>query len=288
MSPNEDFYRQILDESSDPIFSFYPDGTYRYVNLAFARGVDRPVEAITGRKIWDVFPKEEADKRYAAVRQAFETGEEQVIEVRVEAAGKVSWYLTTAKPIRNTEGALSAVVCVSKNITERKQAEERLRYYATTDELTGVANRRTGLAIMQKILELSRRNGNPCALIYADVNGLKKVNDTWGHPVGDRLIIAACDAMRLAIRQSDTLCRLGGDEFLIVLPDCGPELVARIDERIASNLNTFNRDSRQPWQARLARGHLVFDPASDQTATSLLHRLDELMYEQKRAFREPG
>ena len=72
---SEEKYRILLDESSDPIFAFYPDGEYRYVNLAFANGVGRKLEEIIGRKIWDVFPKEEADKRFATVRWVFENGE---------------------------------------------------------------------------------------------------------------------------------------------------------------------------------------------------------------------
>jgi diguanylate cyclase (GGDEF)-like protein/PAS domain S-box-containing protein len=281
MPANEDFYRQILDESSDPIFSFFPDGTYRYVNKAFASGVSRPVDEIIGRRIWDVFPKEEADKRYKAVKQAFETGEERVIEVKVEVGDTVNWYMTTVKPIRTpSESSISAVICVSKNITERKRAEEHLRYYATTDELTGVVNRRTGLAILQKMIELTRRNGRTCCLIYADINGLKQVNDRLGHSSGDRLIIACCYAMSHAIRQSDTLCRMGGDEFLLLLPECDRDLALKINQRIDENLVGCSRD--QPWQASLSRGLFGFEGSSMETAESLLRKLDELMYANKR------
>jgi diguanylate cyclase (GGDEF)-like protein/PAS domain S-box-containing protein len=283
MTNDEHFYRLILDESSDPIFSFFPDGTYRYVNKAFAAGVQRPLSDIIGRRIWDVFPKEEADKRFAAVKAAFETGQDKVIEVKVEAGGHVSWYLTTARPIPGEDGRPVTVVCVSKNITERKLAEERLSYYATTDELTGVTNRRTGLAIMQKILELSRRSGNTCSLIYGDINDLKMVNDTWGHAEGDQLIIAACDCMRQAIRQMDTLARMGGDEFLILLPECDSDLAERIDRRIDENLERFNQQSHKPWQARISRGMTGCDPGSIESVESLLHRLDDLMYQKKRA-----
>ena len=80
---SEEKYRILLDESSDPIFMFYADGTYRYVNRAFADGVGRRLDEIIGNKIWDVFPKDEADKRFAVVKWVFENGEMRVLEVRV-------------------------------------------------------------------------------------------------------------------------------------------------------------------------------------------------------------
>jgi PAS domain S-box-containing protein len=83
LQESERNYRILLDESSDPIFTFYPDGQYRYVNKAFADGVGRKLHEIIGKKIWDVFPKDEADKRYAAVKWVFENGNTKVIEVRV-------------------------------------------------------------------------------------------------------------------------------------------------------------------------------------------------------------
>ena len=119
-------HRILLDESSDPIFTFYPDGRYRYVNKAFADGVGRKLDEIIGKKIWDVFSKEEADKRFAAVKWVFENRQEKVLEVRVPRPDGDRWYLTTVKPNMN-EGEVVTVICISKDITVRKQAEFALR-----------------------------------------------------------------------------------------------------------------------------------------------------------------
>lgn len=120
-------YLGLLNESSDPIFSFYPDGRYRHVNQAFAEGVGRKLEEIIGRTIWDVFPKEEADKRYAIVKWVFENGLTRVIEVRVPRPDGDRYYITTVKPILGDQGQVITVLCISKEITERKQAEDKLR-----------------------------------------------------------------------------------------------------------------------------------------------------------------
>ena len=123
---SEEKHRILLDESSDPIFSFYPDGTYRYVNRAFAEGVGKSVDQITGKKIWDVFPKDEAEKRFSALRAVFSTGVGREIEVRVPRPDADRYYLTTIVPVRDDKGSVISAICSSKEITTRKQAEAAL------------------------------------------------------------------------------------------------------------------------------------------------------------------
>jgi len=123
----EDIHRLLLNESPDPIFAFAPDGEYLYVNRAFAEGVQKRVEQILGRRIWDVFPREEADKRFAALNSVFQSGIEKVIEVRVPRTDRDHYYVTTITPIKDAEGRVTTVICSSKDITERKQAELALK-----------------------------------------------------------------------------------------------------------------------------------------------------------------
>ena len=124
---SEKHYRILIDESMDPTFSFYADGTYRYVNNAFAKGVGKTLDEIIGRKIWDVFEKDEADKRFAIVKKVFTEGKTEEIEVRVPQSSGDTYYLTTVKPIFNELGAVETVICTSKNITKRKLAEVALK-----------------------------------------------------------------------------------------------------------------------------------------------------------------
>jgi PAS domain S-box-containing protein len=124
---SEEKFQIILNASSDPIFTFYPDGEYRYVNKAFANGVGKKPEEIIGRKIWDVFSRDEADKRFSAVKWVFENGEAKVIEVCVTRPDGDHWYITTVQPILNEQDKVISVICISKEITERKNAEEALK-----------------------------------------------------------------------------------------------------------------------------------------------------------------
>jgi PAS domain S-box-containing protein len=124
---SEEKHRILLEESPDPIFSFEAGGRYVYVNKAFASGVGKDAGDIIGKTIWDVFPKEEADRRFAALEQTFKTGEGKTVEVRVPRPDGDQYYLTTLTPIKNKEGHVFSVICSSKNITERKQFEESMR-----------------------------------------------------------------------------------------------------------------------------------------------------------------
>ncbi|NLH47759.1 MAG: PAS domain S-box protein [Myxococcales bacterium] len=121
-------YRSLLDDSSDPMFVINADGRYFHVNKAFADGVRRPVGEIVGRRIWDVFPEKEAEQRFSAVREVLQTGKTKVIDVKVIAGDEAHFYITTVKPLRKEEGGpADSVICISKDITQRKKAEDELR-----------------------------------------------------------------------------------------------------------------------------------------------------------------
>jgi len=125
----------LIDASSDPMFSFASDGKYLYVNKAFADGVGKKVDDIIGKDIWSVFPKDEAEKRYSALKEVFRSGEEKIIEVRVPRPDGDQFYLTTITSVKDEKGNIPLVICSSKNITMRKKAEESVRTLLTEKDL---------------------------------------------------------------------------------------------------------------------------------------------------------
>ena len=114
----------VLGESTDPIFNILEDGTYRYVNQAFSGPFGHTPEEVIGRRIWDLFSPEEGEKRMAVVRRAFATRELVVFDVRVPTPAGDTFYITSVKPILDPDGHVSSVICISKDITARKRAEE--------------------------------------------------------------------------------------------------------------------------------------------------------------------
>lgn len=127
-------YQLLLDAASDPIFSFYPDGRYRYVNQEFANGLGcQPVDII-GKKIWDIFPESEADKRFAVVQWVFAHGQSKIVEVSVPRPDGDRHFVTTVKPIFDHGGTVISVICTSKDITDRKLMEQELGRHAAALE----------------------------------------------------------------------------------------------------------------------------------------------------------
>lgn len=266
-------YRILLDESSDPIFTFFPDGQYRYVNKAFAEGVGRKQEEIIGKKVWDVFPKDEADKRFAAVKWVFENGETKPIEVRVPRPEGDHYYITTIKPVFGEQGKVVSVICISKDITERKQIEQELRQLSTHDTLTGLYNRNFFEVELARI-QLSRLY--PISIVIADMDNLKMINDRYGHGAGDLLIRKVADALRHSFRAEDIIARIGGDEFAVLLTETDEAVAQSVIQRLQATLE----NERDPL-LQLSLGQATGDEGS--YLPDIMRLADDRMYQNKRS-----
>jgi diguanylate cyclase (GGDEF)-like protein/PAS domain S-box-containing protein len=275
-------YRLLLDESSDPIFSFAPDGHYLYVNRVFATGVGLTPEDIVGRTIWDIFPPDEADKRFAVVKWVFENGASKVIEVRVPRPNGDNYYITTVKPILDAQGRVTNVICISKNITERKLMEDRLAHMAQHDLLTDLPNRLLFNDRLQLALAQARRDRTRLALMSLDLDQFKPVNDAYGHQVGDLLLQEAARRMQGGVRASDTVGRIGGDEFVVLLPLVEDAEDARV---VAEKLRTalarpFDLPGHPDLHVSASIGIAIF-PDHGREAIELLKNADDAMYRAK-------
>ncbi len=229
LEERESYLSVLLDESSDPIFAFHLDGTYRYVNQAFADGVQKKREEIMGRRIWDIFSPEEAEKRYSALNWVFENGVTRVIEVRVPRTDGDQYYLTTIKPIKDAGGQVTAAICISKDITERKLMEEELRRLSTRDTLTGLYNRNFFELELERLQHSRHR---PISILVADLDGLKRINDQEGHGAGDQALRNLAHIFGQVFRSEDYVARIGGDEFVVLMPGTTIDGAAAASERL--------------------------------------------------------
>lgn len=190
----------------------------------------------------------------------------------------------TAELLERTREAEQLATRLRKEVADRARAEEEVRRLSLTDELTGVLNRRGLLVHIGRARKLPQRRGVPCVLLFADLDGLKRVNDDFGHTAGDRLIKRAARALEAALRDVDVVGRWGGDEFVAFLPDAGDadSAVERIRDRVA----VLNRGRVVPLQ--LTVGAVVVDPGDTRPVEQLVAESDEAMYLRKRAGRTPA
>ncbi len=162
-----------------------------------------------------------------------------------------------------------------------QQLHEQVEAAATTDQLTGLHNRRFVMETLDREIARARRGGDPLAVIMADVDGLKQINDRLGHGGGDHAIRHIATALTEAVRHSDYTARFGGDEFVAVLPGCPEDLLAAILERM--RVAAARYPNGEPSATTVSAGGAMLR-AGDDTAT-LLARADDALYAAKRAGR---
>jgi diguanylate cyclase (GGDEF)-like protein/PAS domain S-box-containing protein len=184
--------------------------------------------------------------------------------------------------IKDDNGNILAKVGVVRDITEIKEAQKKLQVYATMDILTGALNRRAGLVILEKQIQLCKRNNWALTICYIDVDGLKGVNDTYGHQEGDDYILFVTNVLKEIIRESDGLCRLGGDEFLLMLPDCDVSKADVVLKRIVKTLDEYNERKGKPYRTSFSYGLVKYDFDEQPQIGSLIARADLEMYKHKK------
>ncbi len=170
---------------------------------------------------------------------------------------------------------------IIKSADELDKKNQELHIYATTDSMTGIFNRRTGVDILEKKLNMLRRKKEPLTIGFIDVNNLKIVNDTMGHKAGDELITTVAEIIKEISRESDTICRLGGDEFLLILPDCDLINANHIMTRIEAAIDKFNSLESKPFRVSISAGFEEYDFAVNPNIDSFIKSADEKMYAAK-------
>jgi diguanylate cyclase (GGDEF)-like protein len=171
--------------------------------------------------------------------------------------------------------------CLEQEIAERLKAEAEVRQLALTDELTALYNRRGFFLLAGQQLKMAQRNQLPCGLVFADVDGLKQINDTFGHEIGDRVIVDAAQLLKKTFRDADIIARLGGDEFAILIPDYS-DAVEGLCMRLQANIDQFNQAAARCYQLAMSVGVQVCDLVDNASLEHLLTQADKLMYEHKR------
>ena len=215
----EEQYRTIFEENSIGICNSTADGRFLSVNPAFARmfGYDSPEEmlarVLNARQLYV-----DAKHRREIGRQLREQGKCEDRELQgYRKDGSTIWIRASVRAVHNADGSFLYYVGAAENITEHKCLEERVQFLAYYDALTGLPNRTLLQDRLTKALASARRRKDKVALLFLDLDGFKTINDSLGHSVGDLVLKEVAERLKKWAREQDTVARVGGDEFLIVL-----------------------------------------------------------------------
>ncbi|MEP6900380.1 MAG: diguanylate cyclase [Actinomycetota bacterium] len=171
---------------------------------------------------------------------------------------------------------------LNHTLNELKNAEGKIRNLLITDDLTGLYNRRGFLTLTKQLRKMARRTKSPFSLVYADMDGLKQINDTYGHQSGSEALQQIARILKKSFRDSDIVGRLGGDEFTVCVPDTDTFNIHVPLARLEKNLCQYNRDKTHAYELSLSIGAVCIRPDDDSSTEELLIEADKIMYENKK------
>lgn len=279
LKESEEKYRSLVESTGDSIYLIDRNYRYLFMNKKHLSRLGFTGENFRGKAFSDSHSPEETEEFIKNVDKAFETGESVQHEHFSRRDNR--YFLRTLSPVKAADGRTIAVTIVSKDINELKQMEEKLRALSLTDELTGIYNRRGFFTLVEQLLKLARRQKKGVFMLYADLDDLKGINDTWGHHEGDLALIDAANLFKATFRESDIIARIGGDEFVVIPVGSTGDNIEMITARFQKNVEEHNSQSARNFNLSVSFGISYYDPESPSSIDKLLLQGEKLMYEQK-------
>lgn len=283
-----------LHSIGDGVLITDTEGVITDINAAAAEIIARTREDVRGQHVDQVLRFLHRHTREAISNPVFAAlTQKRSVELEPDAVlirqdGSEIGVEDSAAPIRDQSGVVIGSVLVFRDVTERRSLVDRIATLALYDGLTGLANRSLLEDRLQKAIELAIRQGDKVGLVFMDLDHFKQVNDTLGHAAGDTLLKEVSARLVSALRASDTACRVGGDEFIALLPSIkSTEAARQVVERIYAAAERPVAISGQEVPIRFSAGVAVYpDDAKD--GGELIRKADTRMYVAKTSGRSPA
>lgn len=277
-----DLLASAFNATSDPVI--ITDAQYRIVfaNEAITEVSGYALEEVLG-KTPAIFSSGQHDADfYTRLQSLLVSGEDvRVTFINRRPDGSIYHSSQSISPIFNNKGVITHYVSLSKDITEQVQSEQKWRQEAVEDKLTGLYTRRYGEELTKKSALKARTQGTPLAVIICDIDHFKRINDTFGHAAGDRVLRSVSQTLRQAVRSGDAVVRWGGEEFVILLDNCSQRPGVELAERIRGQVEAL-RDE-EVGVVTLSLGLAMLQPA--ELVEQTIARADAALYQSKHAGR---
>ncbi|MGA9859933.1 MAG: sensor domain-containing diguanylate cyclase [Solirubrobacteraceae bacterium] len=277
-------YRAMYDHSPDGVLFTSPDGWILAANPAACEILARSEQEICRLGRQGLMDPDDARWGPLLAERA-QTGRVRGVARMVRGDGAKIEVEMSARIFRDGRGQERSCTIMT-DVTERIRMErelvelsERLRTLSVTDELTGLHNRRGFLTVARQVLEIASRQGAPVAILFADIDNLKAINDGYGHDSGDAVIRAVAEALRHELRSADTVARIGGDEFAALGLGLGDAELRSVEQRIRGRLRLTQTDAE--FEGAVSVGWTVRPAETTLRIEQLLADADRAMYREK-------
>ena len=241
---SEEKFRTLVETANDIIYTLDSSGRVDYVSPNWTTILGHPVGAIIGRDFDELLHPDDLASARAFLHGIVTAGRKQAsAEYRVRHLdGTWIWHTANGAPLHDAERKTVGMFGIARDISERKQSEARILHMAHYDALTDLPNRSLIFDRLEQALQLAARRQHKLALMFVDLDRFKLINDTHGHAVGDRVLQQAAQRMSDALRGSDAVGRIGGDEFVVLLSEIDDvhtalDVAAKISKAISAPMN---------------------------------------------------
>jgi diguanylate cyclase (GGDEF)-like protein/PAS domain S-box-containing protein len=281
LSESERRYRRVFESGLGLMCTHDLDGRLLTVNAAAAKSAGYAPEDLVGTFLPDHLTPEARTLFPAYLDRIREGGTDAGLMLIVAKDGRIRTW-TYHNALISESGGSEYVLGHAQDVTDLKHAQEEAKNLSLADDLTTLYNRRGLLTLAPQHLKLARRTRRGLVLLYADIDGLKQINDQYGHEEGSKAILRVGEVLRRTFRDTDIIARLGGDEFVALHTNVSPDDVDTIRRRLADSLAEYNHQRDHPFELSLSVGIIFIAPDTTRAIEELLKIADEAMYEEKR------
>ncbi|WP_449539233.1 diguanylate cyclase domain-containing protein [Ferdinandcohnia sp. Marseille-Q9671] len=282
LQKSEQRFRIIAEHSKDIIKILDNEGTITYVSPAIEEVLGLQAKDIIGKPYYYNIHSDDVEALKENIKNIYETKQYFETEIRrIHSEGHAVWLHSDYIPVINSGDKIEKIIVISGDITDRKKKAKELSKLAFRDPLTGLPNRRLFTERFEQAIYTSNRTGRYTALLVLDFDKFKQINDSYGHDIGDEVIKELARRLKSSLRKGDTLSRVGGDEFTIVLPDIRSEKeIVDISNRLLETVNQPMQIKGLTLQTTISIGISIY-PNKVEDIDLLLKEADKNLYKSK-------